>query len=108
MSSDHTSKSTATQGMSLIMPKNQQPPKSPNQSPDQQNLTMFPPTDPNRTAPNRYGIIYDNHIYAILTDSDLGREYENLESKQEKRQFSITNGEKRERSYLIRDGSVQI
>ncbi|KAF1936694.1 hypothetical protein EJ02DRAFT_358582, partial [Clathrospora elynae] len=57
---------------------------------------------------NGYGIIYDNHIYAILIDSDPGREYENLESKQEKREFLIIKGEKRERSCLIRDGSVQV
>lgn len=57
---------------------------------------MFPPRDPNRTEePNGYGIIHQNHIYAIPIDSDLGREYEKLETKQEKREFLIAKGEKR-------------
>jgi hypothetical protein len=44
---------------------------------------------------NAYAIIHNNRIYAIYRDSDLGREYEQLPTKEERREFLKTRGEKR-------------
>ncbi|KAL1601396.1 hypothetical protein SLS60_006308 [Paraconiothyrium brasiliense] len=46
-------------------------------------------------TPNGYGLVHHNYIYGIYQDSDLGREYEKLETKEEKREFLLTKGEKR-------------
>lgn len=59
-----------------------------------QDTTLSNPSGKEMT-PNGYGLVHQNHIYAIFIDSDLGREYEKLETKAEKRQFLITRGEKR-------------
>jgi hypothetical protein len=59
---------------------------------------MFPPRDPNKpqsSAPNGYGILRNKRIYTVPIDSDLGREYEKLTSKEEKVQFLLTKGELR-------------
>jgi hypothetical protein len=44
---------------------------------------------------NAYAIVHNNCIYAIYQDSDLGREYEQLTTKEERREFMKTRGENR-------------
>lgn len=56
---------------------------------------MFPPHNPNDTSPNGYSIVYNNHIYAVPKNSDLGREYKQLVTKEERVEFLKTKGEKR-------------
>jgi hypothetical protein len=61
-----------------------------------QHVSTFPPNDlPMRTTTNGYGLVKDNHIIGIYKDSDLGREYEKLTTKEERKEFLLLKGEKR-------------
>jgi hypothetical protein len=53
------------------------------------------PPSAQHMEPNGYGIIHDNHIYGIYMDSDLGREYAKLTTKEEKRDLLLSKGERR-------------
>jgi hypothetical protein len=62
--------------------------------PPEQNPSSIPSQDtPKTMLPNGYGLIHQNHIYGIY--KDLGREYETLETKEQRREFLITKGENR-------------
>jgi dUTPase len=45
-------------------------------------------------SPNGYALIKDNNVYGIYIDSDLGQEYAKLTTKEEKRKFLISKGER--------------
>jgi hypothetical protein len=77
-------------------PLNEQPSSSSNQPPNPQQQSVLRRIDPSMTSNiNAYAIIHNNRIYAIYRDSDLGREYEQLPTKEERREFLKTRGEKR-------------
>jgi hypothetical protein len=63
-----------------------------------QHTSTFPHNDPSNATemqPNGYGMIHDNHIYGIYMDSDLGRQYAKLTTKEKKRGFLMSKGERR-------------
>lgn len=61
----------------------------------QKNTPSTPRRKPREVTPNGYGVIHKGHLYNIMQDSDLGREYAKLETKEQRREFLITKGEKR-------------
>jgi hypothetical protein len=61
----------------------------------QHTSTLNDPSNATEMQPNGYGMIHDHHIYGIYMDSDLGREYAKLTTKEEKREFLISKGERR-------------
>lgn len=84
-------------------PQNQPPKRSDNQQASksqvqQQDTSSIPSQGSDASMShngNGYGCVHQNHIYAIYKDSNLGRDYEELETWKEKREFLITKGEKR-------------